>query len=134
MKYAIPLILSCSLLVACQSSERMKLANTRKGAPDFIVGVCGECHAVTANGVSPIADAPEFGDIANTPGLTRETLEAFLSDAHNYPMQMDLDLDRRPYHGHAIGEAYEATLLICHCFAYRIVKRQVLFRHALQSS
>ena len=94
MKYAIPLILSCSLLVACQSSERMKLANTRKGAPDFIVGVCGECHAVTANGVSPIADAPEFGDIANTPGLTRETLEAFLSDAHNYPMQMDLDLDQ----------------------------------------
>ena len=88
MKYAIPLILSCSLLVACQSSERMKRA------PDFIVGVCGECHAVTANGVSPIADAPEFGDIANTPGLTRETLEAFLSDAHNYPMQMDLDLDQ----------------------------------------
>ena len=94
MKYVIPLILSCSLLVACQSSERMKLANTRKGAPDFIVGVCGECHAVTANGVSPIAYAPEFGDIANTPGLTRETLEAFLSDAHNYPMQMDLDLDQ----------------------------------------
>ena len=61
-------------------------------APAFVDAVCGQCHAVVDNAVSPDPQAPGFVEIANTPGLTRETLVAFLSDAHNYPMQMDVDL------------------------------------------
>ena len=93
MKFALSVILTSLLLVGCQSSENMALATSQAKAPDYVEAVCGECHAVTANAVSPKPDAPGFADIANSPGLTRETLETFLSDAHNYPMQMDVDLD-----------------------------------------
>ena len=93
MKYAISIILAAPMLASCQSTEGVRLAKTEAQAPDYVVAVCGECHAVTVNAVSPKPDAPGFADIANTPGLTRETLENFLSDAHNYPMQMDVDLD-----------------------------------------
>ena len=92
MKFALSVILTSLLLVGCQSSENMALATSQAKAPDYVEAVCGECHAVTANAVSPKPDAPGFADIANSPGLTRETLETFLSDAHNYPMQMDVDL------------------------------------------
>lgn len=60
--------------------------------PTYVTAICGECHAVTDNAVSPNPQAPGFADIANSPGLTRATLITFLSDAHNYPMQMDVDL------------------------------------------
>lgn len=81
-------------LVGCQSSHGVQHAPSKNKAPDFVVGVCGECHAVTANAISPKAEAPGFAEIANSSGLTRETLKAFLSDAHNYPMQMDVDLNQ----------------------------------------
>lgn len=93
MKYAISVMVVSLMLVGCQSSHPVQLANSQKKAPDFVMGVCGECHAVTANAISPKSDAPGFDEIANSSGLTRETLKAFLSDAHNYPMQMDVDLD-----------------------------------------
>lgn len=60
--------------------------------PTYVTAICGECHAVRDNDVSPNSQAPGFADIANSPGLTRDTLVTFLSDAHNYPMQMDVDL------------------------------------------
>ena len=65
-------------LPACQSS-----------APD---AMCGSCHAVTAGDVSPLPQAPTFPAIANREELTRETLTAYLRDAHNYPDIMDVGL------------------------------------------
>ncbi|ANC50490.1 phosphoribosylamine--glycine ligase [Aurantiacibacter atlanticus] len=44
-------------------------------------------------GQSPNAQAPEWPRIANTPGLTRETLTEWLTEAHNYPEQMDFYLE-----------------------------------------
>lgn len=67
-------------------------ANAEKEPPIFVTAICGDCHAVKTNEISPNPQAPGFADIANSPGVTRETLFAFLSDAHNYPMQMDVDL------------------------------------------
>lgn len=67
-------------------------ASTEKEPPIFVTAICGDCHAVKTNEISPNPQAPGFADIANSPGVTRETLVAFLSDAHNYPMQMDVDL------------------------------------------
>lgn len=67
-------------------------ATADKEVPVFVTAICGDCHAVTDNAISPNPQAPGFADIANSPGLTRETLVTFLSDAHNYPMQMDVDL------------------------------------------
>ena len=100
MKTLGPLVLAAGTLAACQSYGTTPVA-TEPGTlaaaspddvPDFVSGVCGECHAIRADMVSPNPQAPGFADIANSPGVTRETLETFLSDAHNYPMQMDVDL------------------------------------------
>ena len=55
---------------------------------------CAGCHSVEAYGLSPNAEAPEWAVIANTPGLTRETLLTWLTGAHNYPEQMDFYLDQ----------------------------------------
>ena len=100
MKTLGPLVIAVATLAACQSygatpaaQEPVTLAAASADeVPDFVSGVCGECHAVRANEVSPNPQAPGFADIANSPGVTRATLETFLSDAHNYPMQMDVDL------------------------------------------
>ena len=59
----------------------------------FAQGACGSCHAVEHGALSPNPHAPGFEEIANQPGLTRDTLATFLLDAHNYPEAMDFDLD-----------------------------------------
>lgn len=100
MRAFIPLSAAALLTAACQHAPPLPgaspaLTETAAGeAPVYVVAVCGDCHAVTAEAISPNPEAPGFADIANSPGLTRETLVAFLSDAHNYPMQMDVNLDR----------------------------------------
>jgi mono/diheme cytochrome c family protein len=54
---------------------------------------CSQCHSIEAFGLSPNTAAPEWPVIANTPGLTRETLTTWLTDAHNYPGEMDFYLE-----------------------------------------
>ena len=88
------------LLAGCQSAGPVAApaaapstaAADADAVPDYVTAICGECHAVRDNAVSVNPQAPGFADIANSPGLTRDTLVTFLSDAHNYPMQMDVDL------------------------------------------
>ncbi|GAB5349961.1 hypothetical protein [Alteriqipengyuania sp. 357] len=62
------------------------------GVPMLVGAVCGSCHAVTPGTLSPLPQAPTFPAIANREGLTRETLTAYLRDAHNYPDIMDVGL------------------------------------------
>lgn len=59
----------------------------------FAQAACGGCHAVEPPGLSPNPKSPTFADIANSPGLTDDTLAVWLSDAHNYPEEMDFDLN-----------------------------------------
>ena len=56
---------------------------------------CAACHGVTANAPSPNPESPAFEDIANTPGLTRATLGAFLRDSHNFPDAMNFKVPPR---------------------------------------
>ena len=90
-------------LAACQSGDassetttstsRAALAETDEdGVPMLVNAVCGSCHAVTPDTLSPLPQAPTFPAIANREGLTRETLTAYLRDAHNYPDIMDVGL------------------------------------------
>lgn len=53
---------------------------------------CADCHAISAGGDSPRREAPAFERIANTPGLTRDTLGTWLRDAHNYPDAMYFEI------------------------------------------
>ena len=99
MKHAAAILAASLALVACQTTSETEpspaasaVVADGSAVPTYVTAICGECHAVTADAVSPDPQAPNWVDIANSPGLTRETLVTFLSDAHNYPMQMDVDL------------------------------------------
>lgn len=93
-----------ALVSACQPAEdaRPARAAASSGAsavdtPEargekFARNRCADCHAVGANGDSPRREAPTFERIANTPGLTRETLGQWLRDAHNYPDAMYFEI------------------------------------------
>ena len=60
--------------------------------PAFVEAACGGCHAVEPPFLSPNVNAPSFEAVANRPGVTRSTIQAWLRNAHNYPEQMDFDL------------------------------------------
>ncbi|QYJ06580.1 hypothetical protein [Qipengyuania flava] len=97
MKTPLAILGSALALAGCQTygaepAPTTAVASAGEAPPHYVTAICGECHAVTDNAVSPNPQAPGFADIANSPGLTRATLVTFLSDAHNYPMQMDVDL------------------------------------------
>lgn len=85
--------------LAAASTPRPMLAE--QGGTDpasdlaFAQAACGGCHAVEPPGLSPNSQSPTFADIANSPGLTDDTLALWLSDAHNYPEEMDFDLNEK---------------------------------------
>lgn len=55
---------------------------------------CSSCHAITRGATSsPNPAAPPFASVVNRDGLSRETLNSWLRDAHNYPSAMALELD-----------------------------------------
>ena len=54
---------------------------------------CAGCHQTGGAGESPNANAPTFGEIVNRPGVTPETLAAWLRDGHNYPLEMGFRLE-----------------------------------------
>ena len=71
-------------------------------------GACGGCHSVEPYELSPNPASPAFAEIANRPGLTKETLTTWLRDAHNYPEEMDFWI-----------EGGEADLLVAHILSLR---------------
>lgn len=54
----------------------------------FVQNRCADCHAVGYGETSPMPTAPAFTAVANTPGLTRETLATWLSNHRNFPEEM----------------------------------------------
>ena len=67
-------------------------ADTR--APAFVEAACGGCHAVEPPFLSPNPASPSFASIANRPGLSERSLADWLTEAHNYPEDMDFTLTR----------------------------------------
>lgn len=79
--------------VATPEASRFQAAGaTTARMPAIVSTNCRGCHAPVRHLASPNPNAPSFADIANMEGLTRNTLAAFLRDAHNYPDQMDMEL------------------------------------------
>ena len=99
LRFAFPAI-ALAGLAACQTAygeDETAIAMPTDVAHDnplaFAQGACGGCHAVEKPWLSPNPASPTFADIANREGVTEDTLQAYLTDAHNYPMVMDFDLD-----------------------------------------
>lgn len=105
------IVLALAVITAACQTYRSEPAQVAAGAdpdpPAFVEAACGGCHAVEPPFLSPNPHAPSFEAIANREGLTRDTLGAWLADAHNYPEDMDFDLE--PEHVEQIA-AYMVTL------------------------
>lgn len=97
MKIAIPLILAAAL-GGCQMVPPVDPANgLQKNSPEwrgqrFAQNRCGDCHSVGYAETSPIADAPSFAAIANTPDLNSARLASWLQDHRNYPNEMYFEI------------------------------------------
>lgn len=88
-------------LAACQTAEsenpppmigKATSSSRDTRAPGFVEGACGGCHAVEPPFLSPNPRSPSFAAIANRPGLSEKSFAAWLSEAHNYPEEMDFTL------------------------------------------
>ena len=89
------LLLALLALAACQTIAPVGTADPATQAapvPNLVQGVCGDCHGVEPPFLSPNPDAPDFEAIANSAGLTGESLTRWLIDAHNYPELMEFEL------------------------------------------
>lgn len=81
------------LAAACQTYSPPR-AESAPPPPAFVEAACGGCHATEPPFLSPNQRAPSFESVANRPGVTKATIRAWLINAHNYPEQMDFDLER----------------------------------------
>lgn len=68
-----------------------------QGSPEmrgenFARNRCADCHAVGRLQTSPVPTAPGFEAVANTPGLTKETLTQWLNTSHDYPREMYFEI------------------------------------------
>lgn len=86
------LFLASGLAAGCATATAETPADARRGLA-FARERCAACHAVAANMTSLNPEAAPFEDIANRPGLTDETLRAFLRDSHNFPAAMNFAVD-----------------------------------------
>lgn len=105
----LPLAALAMLASGCQTAAP-QIAGPQTAAakpPAFVEAACGGCHAVEPPFRSPNPESPSFAAIANRTGLTEATLASWLTDAHNYPEQMDFTLT--PAQAQAIAD-YMVTL------------------------
>jgi hypothetical protein len=58
----------------------------------FAVNRCADCHSVDYAETSPLAAAPSFSAIANTPDLSETTLSEWMKNHRNYPDEMYFEI------------------------------------------
>ena len=90
------LVCAALLLVAGEEQPQVGLAalSAQSRGHAYAQATCGACHAIeTASASSPNPRAPEFSTIVNQQGLTAETIKPWLQGAHNYPSEMNFQLD-----------------------------------------
>lgn len=90
---------SMLLLGACQEEQQQRVVAHSASPPQtrghaFARASCAACHGIERGSLSsPNPRAPEFPAIVNQQGLTAETLSSWLRSAHNYPSEMEFELD-----------------------------------------
>ena len=84
------------LLGACQQEQLVNpsaLASQSRGHA-FGQASCAACHGIERDSIlSPNPRAPSFPAIVNQRGVTADTLSSWLRNAHNYPAEMEFQLD-----------------------------------------
>jgi mono/diheme cytochrome c family protein len=75
------LIAAAALLVPAQAATAQEADIEAGGA--YAEQVCAACHAVLPNeAFSPLAAAPTFQSVADTPGMTEMALTVWLQSSH----------------------------------------------------
>ena len=88
-KSILSLVPVSGLLAACVTASDPDAAERSViDGHDFAEARCADCHAIGPGMLSPNPSAPEFARIANSPGLTRETLGRWLNNSHDFPREM----------------------------------------------
>ena len=74
-------VAAAALLVSGYAVKAQE-ADVEAGAA-YAEQVCAACHAVLANEqISPLAEAPTFQSVADTPGMTEMALTVWLQTSH----------------------------------------------------
>jgi mono/diheme cytochrome c family protein len=78
------IILASILAASAFATNAQEASGDPEAGRVYARKVCSPCHAVTAEQASQrtIAIAPDFQNIANTPGMTATALRAFLQTPH----------------------------------------------------
>jgi mono/diheme cytochrome c family protein len=98
----LPIALLAFVLSACQTSTASEVApaasDAKLSAGSAEVGfnlaeaLCSGCHSIALGEVSPNPQSPSFEMIANTSGLTLDTLGTWMHDSHNFPEKMNFEV------------------------------------------
>lgn len=90
-----------SMLVAVAACATDETQAGARASPEVMRGrayaedTCAACHAIDQGATnSPNAQAPSFHTIANTPGMTRIALAAWMQSSHENMPELIVDPDR----------------------------------------
>ena len=74
------------------SAAEIALSPQAQEGANLAEALCSGCHAVAPGQISPNPQAPSFMLIANSEGLTEDTLDDYLRDSHNFPERMNFEV------------------------------------------
>jgi len=76
------ILVTLSLFAVTGAAQAQEMGNVARGEA-YARERCAECHAIDAKTeYSPVRTAPRFEIVANTPGMTRMALTAWLYTSH----------------------------------------------------
>ena len=78
--------------VAAVPAVPAALSGPAKAGYELSEALCAGCHAIKPGELSPNPMSPTFEMIANSAGLTLDTLSDYLKDSHNYPETMNFEV------------------------------------------
>lgn len=86
---------ACAAQTAPRSDEMAAAPGNAAAGLRYAEQTCAECHAVAAGVTwSNLPEAPSFESIANTPGMTRTALNAWLHSPHPSMPHLLIEPDR----------------------------------------
>jgi mono/diheme cytochrome c family protein len=75
-------LLASAMVLVSSYAARAQEADIAAGQA-YATKVCAACHAVLVNeNMSPLAEAPTFQSVADTPGMTEMALTVWLQSSH----------------------------------------------------
>lgn len=78
--------------LSTQDSNVLKRNSPEWRGQKFAMNRCSDCHSIGYGETSTLPEAPSFAAIANTPGLSKTTLDQWMRNHRNYPREMYFEI------------------------------------------